>query len=108
MKQTSSIESKLKRWRAAGIIGAATSERIAQFEAAHERRSGLNWPVFIALLLGGILVVAGVMLVVAAHRAELSPSARFALVLSMVAAFHLAGEFSVERFPALSTPLNYN
>lgn len=103
MKQTSSIESKLERWRAAGIIDAATAGRIAQFEAAHERRSGLNWPVFIALLFGGILVAAGVMLFVAAHWDQLSPAARFALVLAMVAVFHIAGAFAAEKFPALAT-----
>jgi uncharacterized membrane protein len=107
LKHTSSvnsrIQSKLERWRAAGIIDATTAERIAEFEAAHERTSGLNWPVFIALLFGGILVAAGVMLFVAAHWDQLSPTARFTLVLGMVVVFHVAGALAAEKFSALAT-----
>jgi uncharacterized membrane protein len=103
LKQAFPIESQAERWRAAGIIDAATAERIVDYEAGHERRTGLNWPVFIALLFGGILVAAGVMLFVAAHWDELPPTARFTLVLSMVAVFHLAGALSAEKYSALAT-----
>jgi len=43
------------------------------------------------------------MLFVAAHWDELPPTARFTLVLSMVAVFHLAGALSAEKYSALAT-----
>jgi uncharacterized membrane protein len=103
VKHESAIQKRIEAWHAAGLIDAATAERLATYEAAHERRTGLNWPVLIALLFGGILVAAGITLFVAAHWAEMSPAARFSVVLVLVAAFHVAGGFAAEKFPALAT-----
>jgi uncharacterized membrane protein len=103
VKHAPVIEKKIAAWRDAGLIDAATAGRISAYEAAHERRTGLNWPVVIALLFGGILVAAGITLFVAAHWADMSPLARFTVVLALVAAFHVAGAFLVEKFPALAT-----
>lgn len=103
VKLESAIQKRIEAWRAAGLIDAPTAERLSAYESAHERRAGLNWPVLIALLFGGILVAAGITLFVAAHWAELSPSLRFSIVLTLVAAFHVAGAFCTEKFPALST-----
>ena len=49
---------------------------------------------------------AGVLLFVAAHWDELSPSGRFSLVLALVAVFHVAGAFAASRFAALATALH--
>jgi uncharacterized membrane protein len=103
VKHESAIQKRIEAWHAAGLIDGATAERLATYEAAHERRTGLNWPVLIALLFGGILVAAGITLFVAAHWAEMSPAARFSVVLMLVAAFHVAGGFAAEKFPALAT-----
>jgi uncharacterized membrane protein len=60
----------------------------------------------LAISLGGILLGAGVLLFVAAHWEKFSPGARFGLVLSLVALFHIAAAFASERFPVLSTTLH--
>ena len=44
-----------------------------------------------ALVLGGILLGAGVLLFVAAHWDEVSPGTRLTLVMAMLALFHGAG-----------------
>jgi uncharacterized membrane protein len=62
--------------------------------------------VVVALILGGILLGAGVLLFVAAHWDEVSPSGRFLLVVGVLAALHLGAVLSGERFPAMATVLH--
>ena len=56
-----------------------------------------------AMGMGGLLLGAGILLFVAAHWDTLSPGARFALVLLLVAGFHIAAAFLSEPFPALAS-----
>ena len=49
---------------------------------------------------------AGILLFVSAQWDFLSPAARFALTLLLVAIFHVAAALVVERFPAMSTALH--
>jgi uncharacterized membrane protein len=103
LKLESAIQKKIEAWQSAGLIDAPTAERLSAYESAHERRTGLQWPVIVALLFGGILVAAGITLFVAAHWADMSPAARFTVVLAFVGVFHVAGAFTAEKFPALAT-----
>jgi hypothetical protein len=96
------IEKRVERWLAAGIVDSPTAERIRKFEAEHRESERRRWPVHIALALGGLLVCAGILLFVAAHWEELSPSWRFTLVLMLVGLFPIAGALTAERFRALS------
>jgi hypothetical protein len=96
------IERRVERWLSAGIIDSPAAERIRKFEAEHGARERHRWPVQIALALGGLLVCAGILLFVAAHWEELSPSRRFGLVLLLVGIFPVAGALTAERFRALS------
>jgi uncharacterized membrane protein len=100
------VDVSLERWHKAGLIDAATADRIRQFEAAQDSPSGLRWPVLIAIAFGALLLAAGVLLFVSAHWDEMSPAGRFTLVLAMVAVFHLAGGIFASRFPALATALH--
>ncbi|MGH9790602.1 MAG: DUF2157 domain-containing protein [Candidatus Acidiferrales bacterium] len=100
------LEKSLERWQAAGLLDAATAARIRSFESQQDPSGGLRWPVVLALSLGGLLMAAGVLLFVAAHWDELSPVARFALVLLMVGVFHTGGAFAAERFAPLATVLH--
>jgi uncharacterized membrane protein len=107
------IESMLKRWSGAGVLDSATAARIRAWEAEQDRSSspqtsaaGLAWQGVVALILGGILLATGVILFVSAHWDQLGPGARFALVVSMVGVFHIAGAVVRENYRALSTTLH--
>ena len=96
----------MQRWTQAGLIDAQAASRILAFEANRERRASLRWPVFLAMVFGGILFAAGISLFVAAHWSEMSPAMRFSVVLLMVTVLHLGGAARTDRFPALSTTLH--
>jgi uncharacterized membrane protein len=96
----------LTRWISAGLIDAPTAERIRAFEQADERPSGQRWQVLIAVILGGILLGAGVLLFVAAHWDQVSPNERLALVIAMLGVLHLGAIFAAEKFPAMATALH--
>lgn len=96
----------LSRWTDAGLIDPATAERIRAFELTHTRTRHLSWPVGLALAFGALMLGAGILLFVSAQWDFLSPAARFALTLLLVAIFHAAAALVVERFPAMSTALH--
>src|SRR5579864_5945883 len=100
------IEGLLNRWKSAGVLEGETAERIRAWESGQKRPSGLHWQGIVALILGGILLATGVILFVSAHWDQLGPGARFALVVSMVAVFHIAGAVVRENYRALSTTLH--
>lgn len=95
----------LERWQAAGLVDAATAEAIRRHEALHATPAQHRLAVF-AFAFGGILLGAGVLLFVASHWDELSPAVRFALVIAMVAVFHVGGAIAATRSPALATTLH--
>jgi uncharacterized membrane protein len=96
-------DSQVQRWIDAALIDRQTAARILAFEAGQERQSSLRWPVLLAMAFGGMLFAAGITLFVAAHWNELSPAARYSLVLFMVCILHLGGAVLTTRFPALAT-----
>ena len=107
------IESMLKRWQAAGVLDGAAADRIRAWEAKQSQATvpqrsaaGLAWQGVVALILGGILLATGVILFVSAHWDQLGPGTRFALVLTMVAVFHVAGGVLRDNYRALSTTLH--
>jgi hypothetical protein len=100
------IESLLTRWQSAGVLDAEASARIRAFEATRKKPTGLRWQGIVALILGAILLAAGVALFVSAHWDELGPGSRFALVLAMVSVFHVGGALSRESFRGLSIALH--
>ncbi len=100
------IDALLNRWQTAGVLAADAAARIREFEDKQEKPSGLRWQGMVALILGAILLGCGVALFVSAHWDELRPGARYAIVIAMVALFHLAGGFVRESYPGLSTTLH--
>lgn len=97
-------EAALERWQRAGLVDAAAVEKICAFEK--DAGAGLRWPVLVALVFGGLMLGAGVLLFVAAHWDSLSPSERFALVLAMVAIFHAGGAWASRSSEGLAVALH--
>ena len=101
-----SFERYLVRWRGAGLIDEATESAIRAYESAEVQPSGRRWQVILALVLGGILLGAGVLLFVAANWDEVSPGWRLTLVLGVLALLHGAGILAKERFAGFATTMH--
>jgi uncharacterized membrane protein len=99
-------ETHLARWHDAQLLDDAQAQAIRAFERSHQRAQGLSWPVLVALAMGALMLGAGVLLFVAAHWDAMSPTARFGLVLLLVAVFHVAAAGVAQRFAAMSVALH--
>jgi uncharacterized membrane protein len=106
MRHSADLQSLLDRWLAAGVVDQPTAERIRAFESRRPESRRLRWPMMAAMGMGGLLLGAGILLFVAAHWDTLSPGARFALVLLLVAGFHVAGALLSSSLPVLSSTLH--
>jgi hypothetical protein len=100
------FEPLLNRWKSAGVLDDEAAGRIRAFEHEQKRPTGLRWQGVVALVLGAILLSCGVVLFVSAHWDELGPALRYALVIGMVAVFHLAGGLTRQNYRGLSTALH--
>jgi uncharacterized membrane protein len=100
------FERYLVRWSAAGLIDETTGASIRAFESADARPRGRRWQVILALVVGGILLGAGVLLFVAANWDDVSPGWRLTLVLVMLALFHGVGIAAKERFSGFATAMH--
>jgi uncharacterized membrane protein len=101
-----SWSSALERWVREGLVDAAAAERIRAFEHARGGSGRSSRLAAIVFGFGGLLLTAGILLFVAAHWDALSPSARFSLVLAMVAVLHGAGALTVRVSAGLATTLH--
>jgi len=93
------------RKRVAELLDSQSSERIRAFKTSRES-PGMRWPVVLAIAFGSIMVAAGVLLFVAAHWEDLSPTQRFLVVLAMISGFHLAAGALMPRLRALGLALH--
>ena len=94
------------RWQRAGLLDAATADAIRVYESRQARPAARQWHVLLALILGGILLGAGVLLFAAAHWNALSPATRTLLVLGMVVGSHALGLAVGERFAGLAMAMH--
>ena len=94
------------RWQAAGLIDTEAAARIRAFEEQQTAAARLRWPIIVALAFGAVMLAGGVLLWVAAHWDTQSPGERFALVIVLVAAFHVAGAVAAVRFHAMAVALH--
>lgn len=99
------LEKQLHEWTEAELIDSFTAERILQFEQTGSNKR-LRWPALVAISFGVLMLCAGVLLFVAAHWDTLSPPQRFAMVLTMVGAFHIAGAITGSRVPSIGVALH--
>ena len=100
------VDELLLRWTKAALIDADTAARIRTFEREQAKSGRLRWPILVALAFGALMIAGGVLLFVAAHWDALAPHTRFALVLVLVAIFHIAAAAVAERFPAMASTLH--
>jgi uncharacterized membrane protein len=94
------------RWQSVGILDENTAAAIRAYEVAQAKPSGRQWQVLLALILGGILLGAGVLLFVAAHWDKVSPLGRMFLVLSVLVFLHGLGLLVGERFAGFATAMH--
>ena len=99
-------ERYLTRWQTAGLINQETASAILSWEQTQKKPAGRQWQVLVALILGGILLAAGVLLFVAAHWENVSPLTRMTIVLAMLIFIHGLGIAVREIFPSLATALH--
>jgi uncharacterized membrane protein len=99
------VPQALDRWVAANLIDRITADRILQFEK-DSTKEGLRWPALLAIGFGALMLCAGILLFVAAHWDRLSPGQRFALVVVLVALFHLAAAGLGQRSPSVGIALH--
>jgi uncharacterized membrane protein len=99
-------EHYLLRWQSAGLLDDSTASSIRAYEQGQVKPAGRQWQVLLALILGGILLGAGVLLFVAAHWDQVSPISRLLLVLFMLVFFHGLGILVRERFSGLATAMH--
>jgi uncharacterized membrane protein len=99
------LEQQLQRWVEAGLLDSQSAGRIRAFETSRES-PGMRWPVVFAIAFGSIMVAAGILLFVAAHWEDLSPTQRFLLVLTVISGFHLAAGALMPRLRALGLALH--
>ena len=101
-----SWETALNRWIEAGLLDAASAQRIREWETLHGAKSAPNRLAALAFGFGGLLLMAGAFLFVSAHWEEMGSGARFALVLSVVMLFHVAAAASTAKSPLMATTLH--
>jgi len=101
-----SVDEALRRWIGAGLLDAASAERIRRFESSRQQPAGLRWQVLLALIFGAILLSAGIALFVAAHWGQLSPLSRFLVVIGTLVLIHLIAILVRDHFHGLATVLH--
>jgi uncharacterized membrane protein len=99
-------EQYVSRWTTAGLIDESTAAAIRAYESERAKHGGRQWQVILVLILGAMLLGAGVLLFVAAHWDKLSPVSRMFLVLAMLVFFHGLGLLFKEKFGGLATAMH--
>jgi uncharacterized membrane protein len=100
------LDDSLARWTAAGLLEPEAAARIRAFEEERAQHAGMRWQAVLALILGAILLVAGICLFVAAHWDEVAPLSRFLLVLAGLVVLHTGALLVRDRFPHMATALH--
>ena len=99
-------EHYLLRWQTAGLLDDPTAASIRAYEQTQAKPASRQWQVLLAVILGGILLGAGVLLFVAAHWDQVSPISRLLLVLFMLVFFQGLGMLVRGRFSGLATAMH--
>ena len=112
MDPSKSLSDQLRRWLQAELIDADVAEAIQRWEDSQLKQSKhssvrhLAVPIRLSILLGSLLLAAGLLLFVSAHWDQMPPLWRVSLLLFIVIALHAGGAWFAERFQLLALGLH--
>ena len=112
MDPSKSLSDQLRRWLQAELIDADVAEAIQRWEdsqlnqSKHSSVRHLTVPIRLSILLGSLLLAAGLLLFVSAHWDQMSPLWRVSLLLFIVIALHAGGAWFAERFQLMALGLH--
>jgi len=112
MDPSKSLSDQLNRWIQADLIDADVADAIQRWEDSQIQQSKhasvrhLAGPIRLSILLGSLLLAAGLLLFVSAHWDQMPPSSRVSLLLFIVIALHAGGAWFSERFQLMSIGLH--
>ena len=112
MDPSKSLSDQLRRWLQAELIDADVAEAIQRWEdsqlnqSKHSSVRHLTVPIRLSILLGSLLLAAGLLLFVSAHWDQMPPLWRVSLLLFIVIALHAGGAWFAERFQLMALGLH--
>ena len=112
MDRSQLLKDQLHRWVQADLIDAEVAEAIQQWEdsqanaSTHSSVRHLAGPIRLSIMLGSLLLAAGLLLFVSAHWDLMPPFWRVNLSLFIVVALHAGGAWFAERFQLMSIGLH--
>ena len=112
MDPSKSLSDQLRRWLQAELIDADIAEAIQRWEdsqlnqSKHSSMRHLTVPIRLTILLGSLLLAAGLLLFVSAHWDQMPPLWRVSLLLCIVIALHAGGAWFSERFQLMALGLH--
>ena len=112
MDRSQLLREQLQRWLQAELIDAEVAEAIQRWEdsqpnqSTHSSVRHLAVPIRLSILLGSLLLAAGLLLFVSAHWDQMPPLWRGSLLLFIVIALHVGGAWFAERFQLMATGLH--
>ena len=112
MDPSKSLRDQLRRWLQAELIDADVAEAIQRWEdsqlnqSKHSSVRHLTVPIRLSILLGSLLLAAGLLLSVSAHWDQMPPLWRVSLLLFIVIALHAGGAWFSERFQLMALGLH--
>ena len=112
MDPSKSLSDQLRRWLQAELIDADVAEAIQRWEdsqlnqSKHSSVRHLAVPIRLSILLGSLLLAAGLLLFVSAHWDQMPPLWRVSLLLFIVIALHAGGAWFAERFQLMAIGLH--
>ncbi len=112
MDPSKSLSDQLRRWLQAELIDADVAEAIQRWEdsqlnqSKHSSVRHLAVPIRLSILLGSLLLAAGLLLFVSAHWDQMPPLWRVNLLLFIVIGLHAGGAWFAERFQLMAVGLH--
>ena len=112
MDPSKSLRDQLRRWLQAELIDADVAEAIQRWEdsqlnqSQHSSVRHLAVPIRLSILLGSLLLAAGLLLFVSAHWDQMPPLWRVSMLLFIVIALHAGGAWFSERFQLMALGLH--